>query len=194
MPTPPSQPAVYPPTLLVDSTQLKKANDLAGGPDAVRRWWAVYTRARQEKTLARKLYANKIPFYLPLVPHQYAYQEKRIESHIPLFSNYLFLFATNAERNAALKTNCTARMLPVADSVELHQDLLNLYQLIDADVPLTLEQQIRAGCGVEVTAGTLKGLQGIEVPPNRLQVAVTYLQQAVSIEIEDMTIETIETI
>ena len=32
-----------------------------------RQWWVVYTKARQEKALARHLLSREIPFYLPLV-------------------------------------------------------------------------------------------------------------------------------
>ena len=32
-----------------------------------RRWLALYTKARQEKSLARELLKYRIPFYLPLV-------------------------------------------------------------------------------------------------------------------------------
>ena len=31
-------------------------------------WWAVYTKARQEKSLARQLVGLGVPFYLPLIP------------------------------------------------------------------------------------------------------------------------------
>ena len=60
--------SVYPEQLLVDPPYLN------GGPvpededDGMeRRWWAVYTKARQEKAFARDLLRHEIPFYLPIV-------------------------------------------------------------------------------------------------------------------------------
>ena len=49
--------SLYPETLL----------DEPVGEPLPRLWWVLYTRARQEKALARDLLAYQIPFYLPLV-------------------------------------------------------------------------------------------------------------------------------
>ena len=51
------EPSLYPQTLLDD----------AGLETPDRRWWVIYTKARQEKSLSRDLFASEIPFYLPLV-------------------------------------------------------------------------------------------------------------------------------
>ena len=78
-----------------------------------RSWRAVYARSRQEKALARQLLAHEIPFYLPLVAKGQCVRGRRVSSYLPLFSGYLFLYATDEERIGAMTTNRILQVLPV---------------------------------------------------------------------------------
>ena len=192
MPILQQQPAVYPPTLLSNSTDPATVRQATDEVENQRAWWAVYTRSRQEKSLARKLYANQVPFYLPLVPHEHLYRKRKVKSYIPLFSSYLFLFGTDNERIAALTTNCVSRMLPVDDKERLFHDLLNIHQLIDSRAPMTVEQRLQPGRLVRIKSGSLKGVEGVVIErrgQNRLLVVVDYIQQGVSMAIEDFMVE-----
>ncbi len=48
-------------------------------------WMVVYTKPRQEKSLARDLLRQAIPFYLPLVKKTLQYSRRRMVSFAPLF-------------------------------------------------------------------------------------------------------------
>lgn len=159
-----------------------------------RRWWAFYTKARQEKSFARALVGQQIPFYLPLVSKDNIIRGKKVRSYIPLFGGYIFLFATEEERVRSLTTNRVSTVLPVEDAEQLRLDLLSVSQLIDADAPLTVEKRIAAGDRVRVKNGPLQGLEGVVITRKgreRLMVAVTMLQQGVSVELEDFLVEPI---
>lgn len=169
---------------------------LALARDAIgdRVWWAVYTKARQEKALARSLFGANVPFYLPLIPKDNAIRGRKIRSHIPLFSGYVFLYGTGEEREKTLATNRVSRIMPVPDQQQLVYDLTNVDQLIAANVPLTLESRISAGDWVRVKTGPFRGTEGIVVRRRtnaRLLVAVQFLQQGVSVEIEDFQLESL---
>src|SRR5688572_10820907 len=88
--------------------------------DTSRKWWVIYTKARQEKALVRQLGAQSIPCYLPLVPQE---NFTRGCAYHPVFAGYVFLFGDEMERVHALKTNRISRVLPVADGEELRNDL-----------------------------------------------------------------------
>ncbi len=153
-----------------------------------RRWFAIYTKARQEKALARQLVGYDIPFYLPLVPKENYIRGKRVESFLPLFGGYLFLFGTEHERVQALTTNRISQVLPVNDQQQIRHDLLQLRDVIDSGIPVTLEKRLQAGDRVRVEKGPLKGVEGVVVArrgERRLIVAVNYLQQGVSVQIDD---------
>ncbi len=64
---------LYPETLLDETNE----TEITEGA-SVRCWWAVYTKSRQEKALARDLLAHQVPFYLPLVEKTAYYGSRSI--------------------------------------------------------------------------------------------------------------------
>ena len=124
-----------------------------------RRWWAVYTRSRMEKSLARQLLALEIPFYLPLIPRTTTIAGRRVKSLLPLFTGYLFMYGTDAERVQALATNRIAHLWSATSVDELTRDLQNVRALIESGVPLTTEGRLQPGQRVRVKTGLLMGLE-----------------------------------
>jgi len=158
------------------------------------RWWAVYTKSRQEKSVARQLIEHRVSFYLPLIPKDNVIRNRRVRSHIPLFSGYVFLYGSDDDRVTTLTTNRISRIFPVVDQHQLWQDLRRVNELIEADMPLAIERRLEAGQKVRIKTGSLRGLEGIIVKRHskcRLLVAVNYLQQGVSVEIDDCALEPI---
>ncbi len=157
-----------------------------------RRWWAIYTMSRQEKSVARDLVAHEIPFYLPLMPKDNIIRSRRVRSHVPMFGGYVFLFGTPEERVTTLTTNRISRIFPVDDQQRLWDDLRNVNQMIELNVPLAVETRIAAGQKVRIKSGSLRGIEGTVVKRHskcRLLVAVNYLQQGISVEIDDCAVE-----
>ncbi len=168
--------------------------ELASNEPAERTWQVIYTKARQEKALARNLLSRKVPFYLPLVAKENFIRGRRVQSYIPLFGGYVFLFGTQEERVFALTTNRISQTLPVEDQDLLCQDLQQINQLIDSDAPLTVESRLAPGQKVRVKAGAMLGLEGVVLSRrnvSRLLVAVNFLQQGVSVAIDDYMLEPI---
>jgi transcription antitermination factor NusG len=156
-------------------------------------WVAFYTLARREKDLMRKLEAVGIPFYAPLIRRRLRSPGGRTrDSHVPLFPGYVFSRVDDDQRRAALATNTIARWLPIVDEAALVDDLRGIKQLIDADRPLTPEARIEPGQLVRVRSGALRGLEGTVVRRHgeqRLVVAVRFLNQGASVELEDVDLE-----
>jgi transcriptional antiterminator RfaH len=159
-----------------------------------RRWWAVYTRSRMEKSLARQLLAMEVPFYLPLIPKTMRVGGRPVKSLLPLFGGYLFVYGTDSERIHTLGTNRVAQLWSTPHVDEMTQDLQNIRALIESGVPLTTEGRLEPGQAVRVKSGLLMGLEGVIVSrrgEDRLLVAVNFLQQGVSIQISDYQVEPI---
>jgi transcription antitermination factor NusG len=161
-----------------------------------RAWWVLYTMSRREKELMRRLLGAGIGFYGPLVKHRKRSPEGRVRSsYLPLFAGYVFLHGDDDERRAALATNCVSRCLAVSDSDELVRDLKQVRRLIEANVPLTPEARLEAGQRIRVCSGSLAGLEGTVIKRHgqqRLLVAVEFLQQGASVQIEDCGVERID--
>ena len=159
-----------------------------------RRWWAIYTKSRQEKSLARQLGGMTVPYYLPLVSKTARIGARNVQSHLPVFGGYLFLYGTDEERIAALTTNRISRILPVPDTDRMTSDLRNVRTLITSGAPLTVEARLQPGQRVRIKSGALMGLEGEILNrrgETRLLIAVHYLQQGVSIQIDDYMVEPI---
>lgn len=157
-------------------------------------WWAVYTKARQEKALARQLFQKRVSFYLPLVPKDNLIRGRRVRSFTPLFNGYVFLFGDETARLATLATNRISRILPVEDQHQLRCDLSQVQRLIASDAPLTVERRLTPGQAVRIKSGSLSGLEGTVLSrraQTRLLVTVSMLQQGVSVEIDDFLLEPI---
>jgi len=182
MPILPRQRDIFPESLLDEPPA-------AGGSG----WVAFYTLSRREKDLMRKLEAAAIPFYSPLVVRRLRSPGGRTRiSHVPLFPGYVFSLVDDEQRRASLATNTVARWLPIGDAAAFVADLRNIKRLIDTEQPLTPEARLEAGQPVRVRSGPLRGIEGTVVKrrgEQRLVVAVRFLNQGASIELEDIDLE-----
>jgi transcription antitermination factor NusG len=185
MPILKEEPSLYPDTLLDDPPV-----DLSD-----RHWLALYTKARQEKSLAREMLKQRIPFYLPLVKKTNVSRGRKRISLTPLFGGYLFLFAAEEERLRCLATNRISRILTVEQPELLVFDLRQFRQLIAAGAPLTIEARLAPGRKVRVRQGAFAGLEGTVLKrrgETRLLVAINFLQKGASVEIDDFLLEPLE--
>ena len=173
MPVLAPEPQLYPPGLL-------ESQDLADG----RTWWVLHTRPRQEKSLARSLYASQIPFFLPLAPRRTQIRNRPMTSYLPLFPSYLFLRANQEERVAALSSARVVSSIRVADQEKLLRDLGQVNRLIRLGVPVAAEDRMVPGAIVEIQCGPLAGLRGKivqEATQKRFIVAVDFIQRGASV-------------
>lgn len=187
MPILPQEPDVYPDDLLDEDRTIPE------GADA---WWAVYTMARREKDLMRRLRAVHVAHYGPMIKRRTRSPSGRHrESFVPLFAGYVFLNGGEEQRYQALETNCISQCLPVKDTVQLVQDLRQIRKLIHTEAPLTPEARIKPGMRVRIRSGPMMGLEGMvdnRRGGERLYVSVQFLQQGVSVSIEDCEVERID--
>lgn len=192
MPILPRQRDIHPDCLLDEPGPGTDAAVRAGG-DRGRTWVAFYTLSRREKDLMRKLEAGGVPFYGPLVRRRMRSAGGRARvSFMPLFPGYVFAVVDDDERRFALSTRTVARCLAVPDAASLCADLRNIRRLIDSEHPLTPEARIESGQPVRIRSGPLRGLEGAVVRRRggqRLVVAVRFLNQGASLELEDVDLE-----
>ncbi len=157
------------------------------------RWWAVYTRSRQEKELSRALVAMEIPFYCPTVPHRYRSPAGRLRtSHLPLFTNYVFMFADGFHRYRALKTNLISNTIEVTDGLQLVRDLRQIQRLIQSGKSVSIESQWMPGQKVRIKSGPLDGIEGRVLKRHSadyLFIAVNFLQQGALVKLEGDQLE-----
>ena len=159
-----------------------------------RRWWVIYTRARQEKALARILESKDVPFYLPQVRNQRVVRSRKVCSYLPLFPGYVFLYGTDDDRVTSLASNKISQIIEVGEQDRLCEDLQQIHRLVESGAALSPESCLEPGHQVRIKSGALKGLEGTVLSRQkrqRLVVSVKYIQRGVSVEIDDYMLERI---
>jgi transcriptional antiterminator RfaH len=183
MPLLPPEPNGFPETLFAEP------DALAERPGC---WWAVYTRSKGEKALSRHLRGRGVFHYLPLARNTWKNKGRTFTSYLPLFPGYVFLHGDNDARVAALESNLISRVLEVPNQKRLLIDLCRVDRVLAADAPVERADALIPGRAVEIIAGPFQGLQGTLIRyanQLRLVVAVTFLQQAISVEVEGWMVE-----
>ncbi len=165
-------------------------DDLLTSPKAVNDpWWAMYTLARQEKKLMRELLRLDIAFYAPVIERRYRSPNGRMRvSFEPLFGNYVFVCGEEESRYRTVCTGCVSRCMPVPRPLELVEDLTQVKNLIATEAPLSPESRLEPGQRVRIRNGSFAGYEGVIVRREkdiRLQVFVRFMEQGVSVSIED---------
>jgi transcriptional antiterminator RfaH len=159
-------------------------------------WWAMYTRSRREKELMRQLRAMDIGFYGPTISRRKRSASGRIRtSHIPLFSNYVFVCGNDSQRYEALTTGCISRHIEVADGLQLTADLKAISELIALGHPMTPESRLQKGTRVRVRSGPFANFEGTVIRrenETRLVVAVNFMQQGASVVLADCEFEPLD--
>jgi transcriptional antiterminator RfaH len=144
----------------------------------------------------RRLRGKGIPHYGPMIERRTRSPAGRIQTaFVPLFPNYVFVFGDESTRYEALRTNCVARDLRVPDPTQLVADLRQIRTLIQTGLPLTPESQLETGVPVRIKSGPLCGQQGIVIRRRgecRLLVAVQFLQQGASLEVDHCDLEVLD--
>ncbi len=183
---------------------LKKETDLfpedllespAALEDTTRKWWAIYTLSRREKQLMRVLKNASVAFYSPMVKKRSRSPQGRIrESYVPLFPNYVFIFGTENDRYVATTSNCISQHTEIIQREQLVQDLRQVYAVIHSGIPLTPEARLVPGQKVRVRGGAFQGYEGQILRregKTRLLLAVRYLEQGISMQIDESFLEII---
>jgi len=182
MPVLPPEPDLFPEQLFESPGEFQHGERI---------WWVLHTKPRQEKSLARELYASHAPFYLPLIARRGRIRGRVVTSHIPLFGGYLFLLGHDGDRSAALRTNRIVNTLRVKDQEELWQDLAQVHRLIALGAPVTPEDRLAPGMEVEMRSGPLEGMRGKilrTASGRRFVVQVNFIQRGASVEVDDFVL------
>ena len=152
-------------------------------------WYAIYTNPRSEKAAHRALLEKGINVYLPLVKtlRQWSDRKKKVEE--PLFRSYLFVSITKAEYFKVLNTPGVVRYITFEGrAVPIPQNQIDAIKYF-LETEITDEEGLTGfepGTLVEITRGTLMGLQGKLVEErgkHRVKVVIEAIGKSISITI-----------
>lgn len=145
----------------------------------------------------RHLRRLEIAHYAPQVENRRRSPSGRIRTtYLPLFNNYVFMRGTEMQRYDAICTGCIQKATEITDIEMFMEDIRQLRELINMGVPLTIESRLEPGENVRVKSGSFKGYEGTVVrreQETRLLVAVRFMEQGVSVRLDDCQLEPLGT-
>jgi transcriptional antiterminator RfaH len=162
-------------------------------PDS--RWFVLGTRSRQEKALDQAVRGMGLSCWLPLRRASRRYGTRRVESLLPLFPGYLFLWGTRDEAYLADRTRRVAKLIEVPDQRSLEWELSNIHRALACEAPLDPYPALKEGVRVRVITGPFLGIEGVvrsRTAADRLLLQVRMLGTATSLDIHGEFVEPIE--
>ena len=159
-------------------------------------WYAVQTRARNEKAVEERLQEQGIATFLPLVTEVHRWSDRRKTVQLPLFSCYLFakVNANNEHRQQVCRTlgvfgivGAQGAGIPVPEEqIESVRTLL-AHRLSWSNHPF-----LKIGQRVRIRGGSLDGLEGVFLSRNgdrTLIISVDAIQRSLAVRIEGYDVE-----
>jgi transcription antitermination factor NusG len=154
------------------------------------RWFAIHTRSRHEKLVARQLGEKDFETFLPLRLEVHRWRDRWQKVEVPLFGGYLFAHYDGAppRRFAILRTPGVVRIVGFGGREEPVPDeqMQALRRMVAHDGVIERHRFLRAGQRVRIINGSLAGVEGILARVkgrDRLVLNIAPLRQAVSIEL-----------
>lgn len=162
------------------------------------RWYAVRTRSRHEKLVARQLENQGIESFLPVVSKVHNWSDRRKQVEEPLFSGYTFLrmIHSSDERVRVLRTQGVVGFVGVQGSgipIPDHQ-IEDVKTLLNSKMAYQERPFLHIGERVRVRGGALDGMEGILVAENgdrSLVISVEPIQRSLCVRVAGYDVEAV---
>ena len=163
------------------------------------RWFAVWTRSRQEKAAASMLQMSNVPYFLPLKTELRQWSDRKQTVSVPLFSGYLFvridpskdsrLRVLNAPGIAGL-VGSGAGPWPIPD-----QQIEDIRTVLTYGAECSVIPILKEGDLVRVVRGPLTGVEGRFLRNNstaRLLISIEMIHMSLAINLTRQDVESLE--
>jgi len=159
-------------------------------------WYAVRTRSRHEKLVARQLEKLGIQAFLPVVTKISQWSDRRKQVEEPLFSGYAFvrLKHSSSDRIRVLQTQGVVNFVGVQGSgIPIpDQEIENITTLLSSKVAYHERPYLHVGQRVRVCGGALDGLEGILTAENTdrsVVISIGLIQRSLSVRVAGYNVE-----
>ena len=159
-------------------------------------WYAVRTRSRHEKLVARQLEKQGIQAFLPVVTKINQWSDRRKQVEEPLFSGYAFvrLNHSSVDRVRVLQTQGVVNFVGVqgAGVAIPDQEIDNISTLLASKVSYQERPYLHVGQRVKVVGGALDGLEGILTAENTdrsVVLSIGLIQRSLSVRVAGYNVE-----
>lgn len=158
------------------------------------KWYAAYTRANHERSVAKQLGSRSLEHYLPVYESLRRWKDRRVRLELPLFPGYVFVRIALRDRLRVLEVPGVARLVGFNGApTELPGEEINaLREGLEGGLRAQPHPYLTAGRRVRVKRGPLAGLEGILLRRKgnwRVVLSLDLIQRSVSADIEASDVE-----
>ena len=161
-------------------------------------WYAVQTRARHEKKVAKQLQEKGATTFLPLVTQTHRWSDRSKVIELPLFPCYAFArLAPSVEMRLLVLQTAGALSIVGANGVGApipDKEIEDVQMLLAQNATSSLCPFIKVGQRVRIRGGCLDGVEGIlvaEKSDRRLVVSIELIQRSISVLIDGYEVEAV---
>jgi transcription antitermination factor NusG len=165
----------------------------AFSPEALH-WYAAYTCARREKSVARQLEERSIGCFLPLYEKMSRWKDRRMKVQLPLFAGYVFVRLSSKDKLRALQVPGMVRLVgfnghptPLPDD-----EMEALRNGLSASLHAEPCPYLQIGRRVRIQSGPLAGLEGSLLRKKsglRFVVSLHLIQRSMIVEVQSADLE-----
>ena len=152
-------------------------------------WYAAYTRAQHEKTVAAELGMREVEHFLPLYSSVRRWKDRRVTLETPLFAGYVFVRLALRDRLRVLQVPSVVRLVgfngqPAAlpdSEMEIMRSGLSPSSGAEPHPFLTVGRHVR------ITGGPFAGLEGVlrrRKSGARVIVSLGLIQRSVAVDVD----------
>jgi len=161
-------------------------------------WYAVRTRSRHEKVVARQLQGYGFTTFLPLSRQLREWSDRKKMVASPLFPGYAFLRMVYEpdQRLRVLQTDGVVSFVGTQGQGTAIPDkqIEDIQLLLASDIPFESHAFLKVGQKVRVRGGSLNGTEGILVgreSDRSLVISVELIQRSVAIRLQGYEVEAV---
>jgi transcriptional antiterminator NusG len=152
-------------------------------------WYAVYTWARHEKTVARYFEVRGITYFLPLFTSIHKWNQRTARVSVPLFPGYVFVQVAQHRRYEPLGVPGVVHFVGTAKSpTEIpEEEMQSLRKAIRMGSNVVPHPYLALGNRVRIASGPMSGLCGTiqrTASGCRIVISVDMIMRSVSIEVD----------
>ena len=162
-------------------------------------WYAVQTRARNERVISDRLREQGLTTFLPLVTEVRRWSDRKKKVELPLFSCYLFVklvAGDHDERMRVYRTNGVFRIVSMnGELVPIPDEQIDALRAVVAQrVPWREHPFLKIGQRVRIRGGALDGVEGVLLSHDgdrTLIISVDAIQRSLAVRVEGYEVEAV---
>jgi transcription antitermination factor NusG len=160
-------------------------------------WYAIQTRARNEKVIAERLQEQGLTTFLPLTSEIRRWSDRKKKVEVPLFSCYVFVkmvVSDQQQRMRVYRTNGVFGIVSMrGEAIPIPEEQIEaLRTVVTRQAAWSAHPFLKVGQRVRIRGGSMDGVEGVLLSVNgdrTLVISVDAIQRSLAVRVEGYDVE-----